>query len=99
MRQTSSSCTEEHQAKGERVRILVGALHTAENEFEDCARSVRSQTHRDFEHFVFTGLGNVEADVALYGDFQAPLSPRQFTPSLSEFCEDVLAGVRLLWGR
>ena len=53
------------------MRIYVGTLHTIENEFEDCVASIRRQTHADFEHFVFSGLGNVEAHAALYGDFLA----------------------------
>jgi len=51
------------------MRFYVGTLHTIENEFEDCVAAIRRQTHPDFEHFVFSGLGNEESHAALYGDF------------------------------
>ena len=51
------------------MRIYVGTLYTIENEFEACKASIRRQTHPNFKHFVFSGLGNVEAHAALYEDF------------------------------
>lgn len=51
------------------MRILVGTLHTIENEFDECIAAIQRQTHRNFEHRVFSGLGNEEAHAALYGDF------------------------------
>lgn len=53
------------------MRLYIGTLHSNENEFEECVASIKQQTHPDFEHFVFSGLGNVEAHAALYGDFLA----------------------------
>lgn len=53
------------------MRLYIGTLHSNENEFWECVASIKRQTHSNFEHFVFSGLGNVEAHAALYGDFLA----------------------------
>ena len=51
------------------VRLYVGTLHTIENEFEECVAAIHRQAHRNFKHFVFSGLGNEESHAALFGDF------------------------------
>jgi len=53
------------------MRIYVGTLYAGENEFDECVAAIKRQTHRNFEHFVFSGLGNAEAHAALYNDFAA----------------------------
>lgn len=51
------------------MRIFIGTLYTIENEFDECLRSIHSQTYRDFEHFVFKNLPNKQAHVALFKSF------------------------------
>jgi hypothetical protein len=53
------------------MKIYVGTLHTIENEFAECVAAIRRQSHQNFDHFVFSGLGNVESHSALFGDFLA----------------------------
>jgi hypothetical protein len=51
------------------VRILVGTLYSAENEFEHSKRSLQRQTHTDWEQVVFKHLPNKEAHDRLYRTF------------------------------
>ncbi len=51
------------------MRILVGTLHTNENEFADCLAAIQAQTYRNFQHVVIEGLSKREAHEALYGQF------------------------------
>lgn len=51
------------------MRLLIGTLHTIENEFEDCVDAIQRQTHRNFEHFIVHGLPNREAHDQLYETF------------------------------
>ncbi len=53
------------------MRLYIGILHTIENEFDDCVAAIRRQTHSNFEHFIFSGLGNTESHARLFGDFFA----------------------------
>lgn len=50
-------------------RILVGTLHTIENEFEKCCESIRRQDGVYVEHFVVHNLPNKEAHDTLYRKF------------------------------
>lgn len=47
-------------------RILVLTLHSGEHEFEASCASLARQTHRNWDHVVFRGLGNHAAHKALY---------------------------------
>lgn len=51
------------------MRIYVGTLYTIENDFDECVASIKKQTYRNFEHFVFKGLPNKEAHDTLFRDF------------------------------
>jgi hypothetical protein len=53
------------------MRILIGTLHSAENEFAECVASIHQQTHQDFEHFIIRGLPEREAHDTLYSTFMA----------------------------
>lgn len=47
-------------------KIMVLTLHSGENEFEDLCKSLDTQTHTNWDHRVFRGLGNQEGHKALY---------------------------------
>lgn len=51
------------------MRVLVGTLHSEENELEACRQAIAGQRGVDFEHFVISGLPNREAHEALYRRF------------------------------
>lgn len=51
------------------MRLLVGILHTVENEFEECVASVQKQTHQDFECLVIHNLPCQKAHETLYQSF------------------------------
>jgi hypothetical protein len=53
------------------MRLLVGTLYSAENEFAACCDSIRAQTHDNFEHVVIRDLPKREAHHALYGLFMS----------------------------
>ncbi len=52
-----------------RARVLVGTMHTIENQFEACVDAVRRQRGVEVEHFTVEGLGNCEAHAELYSNF------------------------------
>jgi len=54
---------------GNTMRILVGILHTIENEYDECIDSIRRQNHEAFEYFVLRGLPDREAHHTLYRTF------------------------------
>lgn len=49
--------------------LYIGTLHTIENEFSDCVRSIKDQTYTQYDHFIFNDLPNKEAHVALFQAF------------------------------
>jgi len=51
------------------MRIFVGTLFTIENEFDECVESIKGQSYRNFQHFIFENLPNKEAHDALYSSF------------------------------
>jgi hypothetical protein len=51
------------------MKILVGILHTIENEFEQCISAIKAQTHQDLEYFVIENLPNKKAHDTLYRTF------------------------------
>ena len=51
------------------MRIFVGTLFTIENEFDECVESIKGQSYRNFQHFIFENLPNKEAHNALYSSF------------------------------
>lgn len=51
-------------------RVLIVTMHSGEDDFPHCLKSLECQTHRDFEHRVISGLGNLEAHAALYAMIQ-----------------------------
>ena len=51
------------------MRVFVGTLYSGENEYEECLASIRNQTYRDFDHFIFKDLPNKEAHAALFKSF------------------------------
>jgi len=51
------------------MRVVVGTLHTNENEFDRCIESVRRQTLVTIDHVLIEGLNNHEAHDALYQAF------------------------------
>jgi len=51
------------------MRLFVGTLYTIENEFDECVASIKRQSYRNFQHFVFRNLPNKEAHDALYSAF------------------------------
>lgn len=51
------------------MRILVGVIHSAENELEECLESIHSQEGCHAEVFVISGLGKSEAHLELYSTF------------------------------
>lgn len=51
------------------MRLLVGTMHTSEQEFDACCAAIRSQTGVQFEHIVISGLPHKEAHARLYGTF------------------------------
>lgn len=53
----------------DQMRIYVGTLYTIEKEFEECVASIKRQTYRNYEHFVFEGLPNKTAHDTLFSDF------------------------------
>lgn len=53
------------------VRVLVGTLHTMENEFEMCKQSVFRQQGVQWSHFVLSNHSDKEGHEALYGHFMA----------------------------
>ncbi len=52
-----------------RARVLVGTMHSIENQFEECLDAVRRQRGVEVEHFMVEGLGNREAHAKLYSSF------------------------------
>jgi len=53
------------------MRIYVGTLYSGENEFEACVHSIKKQTYKNWEQFVYKGLPKKEAHDSLYSDFMA----------------------------
>lgn len=51
------------------MRILIGILHTIENEFEECLAAIDRQTHRDWDRFVLHNLPNKKSHEVLYQTF------------------------------
>lgn len=51
------------------MKLLVGIMHTIENEFEACVDAIKQQTHQDFDYFVIENLPNKEAHDTLYQKF------------------------------
>lgn len=51
------------------MRLLIGVMHTIENEFEECLRSMREQSHTDWDVFVVENLPNKLAHDTLFGTF------------------------------
>lgn len=51
------------------TRLLIGTLYSGENEFEQCVRSLQSQTYPHWEHEVYENLPNKEAHETLYQEF------------------------------
>ena len=47
-------------------KVLVLTLHAGENEFEQSKASLAAQTYNNWDHKIFSGLGNVEAHRTLY---------------------------------
>lgn len=52
------------------LRVMVGTLHSDENEHDACIASVRKQTYRHVQHEVFSGLGKKESIATLMTTFQ-----------------------------
>jgi hypothetical protein len=53
------------------MQLLVGTLHTIENEFEECLKSLSSQSFNSYKHIVISGLPNREAHEKLYKTFMS----------------------------
>jgi hypothetical protein len=51
------------------MKIFVGTLYSGENEFEECLASIRMQSYKHFQHFIFKDLPNKEAHVTLFKVF------------------------------
>ena len=51
------------------MKIYVGTLYSGENEFEECVAAIRSQTYKNFDHYVFKDLPNKEAHMTLFKSF------------------------------
>jgi len=51
------------------MRLLVGTLHTIENEFEECITSIKEQRYQNFEHVILKNIPNKEAHDTLYKTF------------------------------
>lgn len=51
------------------MKILVGIMHCIENELDECIASLKSQTHKDHDHFIIKDLPNKEAHAVLYQTF------------------------------
>ena len=51
------------------MKLYVGILHSGENEFSDCVRSVKAQDYKDFEIFVIEGLGKKQALDTMHENF------------------------------
>jgi hypothetical protein len=51
------------------MRILVGTLYTIENEFDDCCKSIRNQTYKNYDHLIIKNLPKKEAHDTLYQTF------------------------------
>ena len=51
------------------MKILVGTLHSIENELEGCLAAICSQTHAAHDSFLISGKGNKEAHDELYQTF------------------------------
>lgn len=51
------------------MRFLVGTLYSGENEFEECLRSIKSQSNQDFDHLIISNLPEIEAHYKLYRTF------------------------------
>lgn len=51
------------------ARILVGTLYCGENEYDACCSSIKSQTHKLWEHFTISDKPNKEAHDSLYEQF------------------------------
>ncbi|AKF09666.1 glycosyltransferase [Sandaracinus amylolyticus] len=52
------------------LRVMVGTLHSDENEFEQCVESVRKQRYSRMKHEIFSGLGKKESVATLMTAFQ-----------------------------
>lgn len=52
-------------------RVLILTLHSGENEFASCRRSVNSQSYANRDHRVFENLPNLEAHTRLYETIMA----------------------------
>ncbi len=51
------------------MRILIGILHTIENEFPQCIEAIKNQTYQNFDYFVVENIPNKEAHDTLYRRF------------------------------
>lgn len=51
------------------MRILIGIMYCIENEFSDCIKAIKSQTHTDYEYFIIKNLTNKLAHETLYKTF------------------------------
>lgn len=64
-----SSLDESFHGSDPETDVLVGILHTAENEYERSIVALQRQTYRQWSAFVIRGLPNHEAHRALYDEF------------------------------
>lgn len=51
------------------MRLLVGTMHTCEQELEACVAAIRAQKGVQFEHFVIEGESHLKSHRLLYGTF------------------------------
>ena len=51
------------------MRLFVGTLYTIENEYEECLQSIKSQTYRKYDHYIYKDLPNKEAHLTLFKSF------------------------------
>jgi hypothetical protein len=65
----AANCGVQRIVESSKKKVFVGTLYSGENEYEECLASIRSQTFRDFDHFVFKHLPNKEAHHTLFKSF------------------------------
>jgi len=51
------------------LNLFIGTLYSGENEYEECVRSIQTQTYPHYKHFVFKDLPNREAHNNLFSSF------------------------------
>lgn len=51
------------------MKLFVGTLYSGENEFQECLDSIKMQSYKDFQHFIFRDLPNKEAHITLFKSF------------------------------